>query len=69
MQSRPTFKIIPFIFLVELHSKLSRYLYTIKRIFGSSEEVLIEILLNIGQASASDLIFQSANKLNEAIGI
>jgi hypothetical protein len=69
MQSRPTFKIIPFIFLVELHSKLSRYLYTIKRIFGSSEELLIEILLNIGQASASDLIFQSANKLNEAIGI
>jgi|688.fasta_scaffold2396173_1 hypothetical protein len=69
MQSRPTFKIIPFIFLVELHSKLSRYLYTIKRIFGSSEELLIEILLNIGQASASDLIFQSANKLNKAIGI
>ncbi len=26
-------------------------------------------LLNLGQASASDLIFQSANKLNEAIGI
>jgi hypothetical protein len=41
----------------------------IKTIYGSSEEVLIEILLNIGQASASDLIFQSANKLNEAIGI
>ena len=69
MQSRPTYKIISFIFLVEFHSKLSRYLYTIKRIFGSSEEVLLEILLKIGQASASDLIFQSANKLNEAIGI
>ena len=41
----------------------------INKIYGSSEEVLIEILLRIGQASASDLIFQSANKLNEAIGI
>nr|CAH0102623.1 unnamed protein product [Daphnia galeata] len=47
--------------------RYAKYLYTIKRIFGSSEEVLIEILLNIGQASASNVIFHSANKLNKAI--
>jgi hypothetical protein len=41
----------------------------IKKIYGSSEKVLMVTLLNLGQASASDLIFQSANKLNEAIGI
>lgn len=38
----------------------------IKRIHGNSEEMLLEILLNLGQASASNVIFQSANRLKEA---
>lgn len=40
----------------------------IKRIYGTSEEILLEILLNLGQASASNVIFQSANRLKEANG-
>nr|SVE89843.1 EOG090X04YD [Daphnia sinensis] len=43
-----------------------KYLYMIKRIYGTSEEILLEILLNLGQASASNVIFQSANRLKEA---
>nr|SVE84219.1 EOG090X04YD [Daphnia pulex] len=43
-----------------------KYLYMIKRIYGTSEEILLEILLNLGQASASNVIFHSANRLNEA---
>nr|CAG4636960.1 EOG090X04YD [Ceriodaphnia reticulata]SVE72898.1 EOG090X04YD [Ceriodaphnia reticulata] len=45
-----------------------KYLYMIKRIFGNSEEMLLEILLNLGQASASNVIFQSAKRLKEANG-
>ncbi len=41
----------------------------IKRIYGTSEEILLEILLNLGQASASNVIFYSANRLKEANGI
>ncbi len=40
----------------------------IKRIFGNSEEMLLEILLNLGQASASNVIFHSAKRLKEANG-
>jgi len=40
----------------------------IKRIYGTSEEILLEILLNLGQASASNVIFHSANRLKEANG-
>ncbi|XP_057374771.1 DNA-directed RNA polymerase III subunit RPC3-like [Daphnia carinata] len=43
-----------------------KYLYMIKRIYGTSEEILLEVLLNLGQASASNVIFQSANRLKEA---
>lgn len=41
----------------------------IKRIFGNSEEMLLEILLNLGQASASNVIFHSAKRLKEANGV
>lgn len=40
----------------------------IKRIYGNAEEILLEILLNQGQASASEVIFQSATRLIEANG-
>nr|CAG4649280.1 EOG090X04YD [Scapholeberis mucronata]SVE93579.1 EOG090X04YD [Scapholeberis mucronata] len=46
--------------------RYSKYLYMIKRIYGTAEEVLLEVLLNMGQESASSVIFQSAKRLKEA---
>lgn len=43
-----------------------RYLYMMKRMFGHAEELLLEILLNQGQDSASSVIFQAAVRLKEA---
>nr|CAG4647851.1 EOG090X04YD [Moina brachiata]SVE92974.1 EOG090X04YD [Moina brachiata] len=46
--------------------RFPKYLYVIKLLFGIPEEVLLEVLLNQGQASASSIIFQAANRLKEA---
>nr|CAG4641644.1 EOG090X04YD [Eurycercus lamellatus] len=46
-----------------------KYLYMMKRMFGDLEEMLLEILLNHGQASASNVIFMAAKRLNEARGV
>lgn len=39
-----------------------------KRLYGNSEEMLLEVLMNLGKASASNVIFQSAQRLKEANG-
>lgn len=38
----------------------------IKRIYGTGEEILLEVLLTLGQASASSVIFQASIRLKEA---
>ena len=38
----------------------------IKRMFGDGEEMLLEVLLNQGQSSASNVIFLAVNRLMEA---
>lgn len=38
----------------------------IKRMFGDEEEMLLEVLLNQGQSSASNVIFLAVNRLMEA---
>lgn len=40
----------------------------VKVIYSVAEEILLEVLLNLGQASASTIIFQAANRLKEANG-
>ena len=43
-----------------------RYLYMIKLLYGDEEEMLLEVLLNQGQGSASNVVFQAALRLKEA---
>nr|CAG4646999.1 EOG090X04YD [Megafenestra aurita]SVE92351.1 EOG090X04YD [Megafenestra aurita] len=45
-----------------------KYLFMTKRLYGNSEEMLLEVLMNLGKASASNVIFQSAQRLKEANG-
>ena len=41
-----------------------RYLFIIKTLYGDESKILLEVLLNYGQSSASELIFRALKKLN-----
>lgn len=53
------------VFFFNYHVVVFRYLFIIKTLYGDESEMLLEVLLNYGQSSASELIFRALKRLNE----